>query len=154
MARITFGNHAAVVVSERDRDSIRKFYCDVLGFRATRQTDEKDDFQLGDDDYFHVSFLYGDFADNSEFLRSGRSIYLELKTDDAEAMRQKIIDAGVVVMELPNPHFYFQAPGGQVFRLVGIDEDLTKYERELAGDEERNATLVAAVRRGAEQPTG
>ena len=154
MAKVTFGNHAAVVVPQRDRGSIRKFYCEVLGFRATRQTDDRDDFQLGDDDYFHLSFLYGDFADNSEFLRSGRSIYLELKVDDINAIRQKIIDAGVVVIELPDPHFYFQAPGGQVFRLVGIDEDLTKYERDLAGDEERSARLVAAVRRGAEQPAG
>jgi hypothetical protein len=27
------------------------------------------------------------------------------------------------------PHLYFQAPGGQVFRLVGINEDLSRYER-------------------------
>jgi len=83
-------------------------------------------------------------------LRSGKSIYLEIKSDDVEAMRQKIIDAGVMVMNLPDPHLYFQAPGGQVFRLVGIDEDLTKYERDIVGDERRNAELVAAARRGAQ----
>jgi hypothetical protein len=32
------------------------------------------------------------------------------------------------VSEVPDPHLYFQAPGGQVLRLVGIDEDLAKYE--------------------------
>jgi hypothetical protein len=36
-----------------------------------------------------------------------------------------------------------------VFRLVGINEDLTKYERDTVGDERRNAELVAAARRGA-----
>ena len=66
-------------------------------------------------------------------------------------MRQKIIDADVVTIEAPDPHLYFQAPGGQVFRLVGINEDLTKYERDVEGDEQRNAELVAAARRGAEQ---
>ncbi len=150
MAKVAFGNHAAVVVPRQARDRIRAFYRDVLGFKATRMTDDKDDFQLGGDDYFHLSILYGDFADESEFLRSGKSIYLEIKSDDVEAMRQKIIDAGVMVMNLPDPHLYFQAPGGQVFRLVGIDEDLTKYERDIVGDERRNAELVAAARRGAQ----
>jgi hypothetical protein len=84
-------------------------------------------------------------------LRSGRSIYLELKADDVEAMRQKIIDSGVTTIEVPDPHLYFQAPGGQVFRLVGINEDLTKYERDIVGDDRRNEELVAAARRGAEQ---
>ena len=66
-------------------------------------------------------------------------------------MRQKIIDTGVVTLEMPDPHLYFQAPGGQVFRLVGIDKDLSQYERDIAGDEERNADLVAAARRRAEE---
>ena len=132
MAEVIFGNHAAVVVPRTARDEVRAFYRDVLGFRTTRETDDKDDFQLGGDDYFHLSILYGDFADDSEFLRSGRSIYLELKAHDVEAMRQKIIDAGVMTIKVPDPHLYFQAPGGQVFRLVGINEDLTKYERDIA----------------------
>jgi catechol 2,3-dioxygenase-like lactoylglutathione lyase family enzyme len=151
MTKVIFGNHAAVVVPRQDQDRVRAFYCDVLGFKTTRKTDDKDDFQLGGDDYFHLSILYGDFADESEFLRSGRSIYLEIKSDDVEAMRQKIIDAGVKVIDLPDPHLYFQAPGGQVFRLVGINEDLTKYERDIVGDEPRNEKLVAASRRGAGQ---
>jgi hypothetical protein len=66
-------------------------------------------------------------------------------------MRQKIIHSGVRTIEVPDPHLYFQAPGGQVFRLVGINEDLTKYERDIVGDERRNEELVAAARRGAEQ---
>lgn len=150
MAKVIVGNHAAVVVPRQDRDKIRTFYCDVLGFRPTRETDDKDDLQLGEDDSFYLSVVYGDVADESEFLRSGRSIYLELQSDDVETMRQKIIDAGVTVVDTPDPHLYFQAPGGQVFRLVGINEDLTKYERDIVGDERRNAELAAATRRRAE----
>jgi catechol 2,3-dioxygenase-like lactoylglutathione lyase family enzyme len=153
MAKIIFGNHAAVVVPRQDRDEVRRFYCDVLGFRITRQGDCKDDFQLGEGDYFYLSILYGDIPDESELLRSGRSIYLELKSDDVDAVRQKILDTGVTVIETPDPHLYFQAPGGQVFRLVGIHEDLTQYERDVAGDEQRNAELAAAARRRAEQTT-
>jgi hypothetical protein len=43
-------------------------------------------------------------------------------------MRQRILDFGVRKLDIPDPHLYFQAPGGQVFRLVGINEDMSKYE--------------------------
>jgi len=151
MAKVIVGNHAAVVVPRQHRDRIVRFYCDVLGFTRTRTADDKDDLQLGDASAFHLSIVYGDVGDHSDFLRSGKSIFLELKTDDVEAMRQKILEAGVTVVDVPDPHLYFQAPGGQVFRLVGISEDLSRYERDLAGDQQRNADLVAAVRSGAEQ---
>jgi hypothetical protein len=67
-------------------------------------------------------------------------------------VRQKIIDSDVIVLEMPDPHLYFQAPGGQVFRLVGTGEDLTPYERDVTGREEQNANLVTATRGRAEQP--
>jgi hypothetical protein len=34
---------------------------------------------------------------------------------------------------MPDPHLYFQTPGGQCLRLVGIDEDLSFYEGVGAG---------------------
>jgi hypothetical protein len=43
-------------------------------------------------------------------------------------MKQKILAFGVKKLEVPDPHLYFQAPGGQVFRLVDINEDLSLYE--------------------------
>jgi hypothetical protein len=139
MTKIILGNHSAVIVSQKDRDAIRKFYCGVLGCKISREAGQsaagasgsmlrKDDFQLGDD--FHIAFLYGDVADESEFLRGGRSIYLEIKSDNVAELRQNIIDSGVKVLDVPDPHLYFQAPGGQVFRLVGTTEDLSKYERD------------------------
>jgi len=45
-----------------------------------------------------------------------------------EEMTRKILDFGVRKLDIPDPHLYFQAPGGQVLRLVGIDEDLSFYE--------------------------
>jgi extradiol dioxygenase family protein len=127
MAKVVLGNHSAVVVPRQDRDKVREFYRDVLGCTITRELDDKDDFQLGD--AFYVAIIYADVTEAREFLRSGRSIYLELASDDVEAMRQKIVDSGVLVLDTPDPHLYFQAPGGQVFRLVGIGEDLSRYER-------------------------
>jgi hypothetical protein len=50
------------------------------------------------------------------------------KTDNTEEMKQKILAFGVKKLDVPDAHLYFQAPGGQVFRLVGINEDLSMYE--------------------------
>jgi hypothetical protein len=50
-------------------------------------------------------------------------------------MRQKIVAFGVKVLEVPDPHLYFHAPGGQVFRLVGTNEDLSKYEGTEHGEQ-------------------
>jgi hypothetical protein len=44
-----------------------------------------------------------------------------------------ILDFGVRKLEMPDPHLYFQAPGGQVLRLVGINEDLSFYEGAAEG---------------------
>jgi hypothetical protein len=126
MAKVIFGNHSSVLVPQHERDSIRTFYCDVLGGRLMRSEPDRDFIRLGED--FFIAFLFGDVSDESEFLRSARSVWLEIKSDDVEAMRRRILDSGVRRLALPDPHLYFQAPGGQCMRLVGIDEDLSFYE--------------------------
>jgi catechol 2,3-dioxygenase-like lactoylglutathione lyase family enzyme len=126
MAKVILGNHSAVVAPRAEQDRIRKFYRDVLGCEIIRESDQKDDFRIGDD--FYLAVLYeneGIALDEGGF---SRAIYLELKTDNVEEMRQRIIAFGVRVLDVPDPHLYFQAPGGQVLRLVGINEDLSKYE--------------------------
>jgi catechol 2,3-dioxygenase-like lactoylglutathione lyase family enzyme len=133
MAKAVIGNHSAVRVPRTDKDRIRSFYRDVLDCQVTRQSDQKDDFRLGDD--FYIAFLYEDEGvalDEGDF---SRAIYLELKADNVEEMRRNIVSFGVTVLDVPDPHLYFQAPGGQVFRLVGIDEDLSRYEGTEHGEQ-------------------
>ena len=126
MAKVIFGNHSSVVVPRQDRDGIRKFYCDVLGGKITKADPERDFIRLGDNFYI---VLYGDVPDESEFLRTARSVWLEIKSDNVEETRRKILESGLVRrLDVPDPHLYFQAPGGQCLRLVGIDEDLSFYE--------------------------
>lgn len=126
MTKVIFGNHSSVLVPRQDRDRVRAFYCDVLGGKLTKADPERDCIRLGDD--FYV-VLYGDVSDESVFLRSARAIWLELKSDNVEAVSRKILESGLVrKLEVPDPHLYFQAPGGQCLRLVGIDEDLSFYE--------------------------
>src|SRR5689334_6764883 len=132
MAKVIFGNHSSVIVPHEDRERIRGFYCDVLGGTIRKAEPERDFVQLEED--FYIVFLYGDVPDESEFLRSARSIWLEIKSDNVEEMRRKILDSDLVrKLELPDPHLYFQAPGGQCMRLVGIDEDLSFYEGAAEG---------------------
>jgi hypothetical protein len=131
MAKVILGNHSSVIVSRKDRDSIHSFYCNVLGGTITRAEEERDIIRLGENSY--LVFLYGDVPDESEFLRTARAMWLELKSDNVEAMTRKILGSGVRKLDVPDPHLYFQAPGGQCWRLVGIDEDLSFYEGRGAG---------------------
>ena len=132
MAKVEFGSHSAIRVPRAQRDRIRSFYRDVLGAEITRESEQKDDFRLGG---FYIAFLYeedGVALDESGFMKA---TYLELKSDNVEEMRQRIVAFGVKVLDVPDPHLYFQAPGGQVFRLVGIGEDLSKYEGTEHGEQ-------------------
>ncbi len=143
MAKVILGNHSSVIVPRKDQDSIRKFYCDVLGGKITKAEDERDFLRLGEN--FYIGFLYGDVPDESEFLRTARSVWLEIKSDNVEEMTRTILEFGVRKLEIPDPHLYFQAPGGQVLRLVGIDEDLSFYEG--TGEGPNVAKVKEAVRR-------
>jgi hypothetical protein len=127
MTRVIFGNHSSVIVPRQERDHIREFYCDILGGTITKADPERDFLRLGED--FYIGFMYGDVPDESEFLRTARSVWLEIKSDDVEELRQRILESGLVrKLDIPDPHLYFQAPGGQCLRLVGIDEDMSFYE--------------------------
>jgi hypothetical protein len=146
MAKVILGNHSSVIVPQQDRDDIRKFYCDVLGGKITKEQNDRDFLRLGED--FYIVFLYGDVPDESEFLRTARSVWLEIKSDNVEGMSRKILESGLVrKLDMPDPHLYFQAPGGQCLRLVGIDEDLSFYEG--VGDGPNVAKVKAALRKEA-----
>jgi catechol 2,3-dioxygenase-like lactoylglutathione lyase family enzyme len=126
MSKVVIGNHSAVVFSRAEQGRIREFYRDVLGCEIIRQTDLKDDFRMGGN--FYIGVLYEDDGVALDGSGFSRAAYLELKADNVEEMRQKIVDFGVRVLDMQDPHLYFQAPGGQVWRLAGTSEDLSKYE--------------------------
>ncbi|HTW03277.1 MAG TPA: hypothetical protein VMF87_23445 [Streptosporangiaceae bacterium] len=152
MTRVILGNHAAVRVPRAEKERIRSFYCDILRCEITRAGEQKDDVRLGDD--FYIAFMYenDDVAlDDSGFLKA---IYLELKTDDVDEMRRKIVAFGVRVLDVPDPHLYFQAPGGQVMRLAGIDEDLSRYEGTEHGEQFVGRAFASAREPGKPAGTG
>lgn len=132
MAKVIIGNASAIMVPRKDRDSIRKFYCDILGDKIVKEDNEKDIFHLEED--FYILFRYGDVSDESEFLRSPRTLWLQIKSDNVEEMKQKILDFGSMKLDIPSglpesvPYLYFQTPGGLVFQLLPINENQSYYK--------------------------
>jgi hypothetical protein len=65
------------------------------------------------------------FEDESGVLSEAdclKATWLEIKTADPVAFRARLEAFGVKQVDYPDPsRFYFQAPGGQVFRLAPID---------------------------------
>jgi hypothetical protein len=53
------------------------FYCDVLSGKIMKADAERDFLRLGEN--FFIGFLYGDVTDESEFLRTARSVWLEFR---------------------------------------------------------------------------
>ncbi|HKT31001.1 MAG TPA: VOC family protein [Gammaproteobacteria bacterium] len=132
MAKVIMGNASAITVPRWDRGCIRKFYCDVLDGKIVKQDDDKDIFRL--EENFYILFRYGDVPDESEFLRSPRALWLQIKSDNVEEMTRKILGSGARKIDLPSglpesvPYLYFQAPGGQCFQLLPINENQSYYK--------------------------
>ncbi len=141
MAKVIIGNASAITVPRKDRDSIRRFYCDVLGGKIVKEDNEKDILRL--EEGFYIVHRYGDVPDEIEFLRSPRALWLQIKSDNVEELTRKILDFGARKMDIPSglpewiPYLYFQAPGGQCFQLLPIDENQSYYKG--AGDSQKEA---------------
>jgi catechol 2,3-dioxygenase-like lactoylglutathione lyase family enzyme len=133
MTQVIFGNHSAMRVDRAERDRVRAFYRDVLGGEITRESDGKDDIRLGS--AFYIAVMYEDAGAVLAEDDLLKATYLELQADNVDEVRQRIVDFGVKVLDVPDPHLYFQAPGGQVLRLAGIGEDLSRYEGTAHGQQ-------------------
>lgn len=122
----TFGEDANIMAQPSEQVAIRTFFRDVLGAPQTRATERSDIFRLGP--HFFLGVAYSKDAPTAEAMRKG--IWLELATADPVAMKAKILASGGKHIEFwDKEHFYFQAPGGQVFRLIADTEDMSKWQR-------------------------
>jgi hypothetical protein len=82
--------------------------------------------RLGTD--FYIGVVYDDSALSAADRLN--SIWLELRTENPEELKQRVLAFGINEVEFwDKEHFYFQAPGGQVFRLVGVSEDMSKWQQ-------------------------
>ncbi len=126
MTTIKLGEDSKMTALPAERERLQKFYAEVLGCKVTTKSDTFDLIQLGPD--FFIGITYDPSAlKNSD---AQKALWLELRTDDPAGLKQKILAFGLKQLEFwDKEHFYFQAPGGQVFRLVGMTEDMSKWQR-------------------------
>ena len=125
MPAVAVGNHAKLTARAIDRERIRRFYHEVLGCEITKRTESIDFFRFDAD--FFIAVIY----DNAVLTEDEqcKSIWLELKADDPQALTKHIRDFGVRELETwEKDRLYFQAPGGQVFRVAGKRENLSRFE--------------------------
>jgi catechol 2,3-dioxygenase-like lactoylglutathione lyase family enzyme len=112
-----FGQNMKLNARVADRAQIQRLFEEVLGCEVTRRG--RADFVRFRND-FYLGIIYNEQtlgeADGS------KGIWLELRVADPEATKQKVLALGLrEVHHWDNDHFYFQVPGGQVFRLAPLD---------------------------------
>ncbi len=118
------GNHLKMVAAQGLRDRCRAFYQDLLGCRPLESP--RPDLDLYE---FEGSFVLGIFfvkpeeaLPEADYLKA---TWLELKVLDPETVKARLLAFGVKPVDFPDPtRFFFQAPGGQVFRLAPLEGGL------------------------------
>jgi catechol 2,3-dioxygenase-like lactoylglutathione lyase family enzyme len=115
------GNHIKMTLPVRLRGRAREFYRDVLGCHTLESPlPELDLYEF--DGGFVVGLF---FAPDSEVIPEAdylRATWLELKVAEPAALKSRLQAFGVTEVSYPDPtRFFFQAPGGQVFRLAPLD---------------------------------
>ena len=118
MAVTSLGENSKLTVLRSEQTQIRRFYQDVLGCPLTRETERADFFRIGNN--FNIGVVYEDSA--LSMADRMKSIWLELRADHPEELKERILAFGIKeIAYFDKAHFYFQAPGGQVFRLAGAN---------------------------------
>ena len=117
----SIGNHMKFNVHKSLRDRVRSFYMDVLQCTTMPSPAPNLDLYLFTDQFVLGVF----FCDEGEVLSEEAHLlaaWLEIKTNDVQSLQQRLVEFGVKEVDYADKsRFYFQAPGGQVFRLASED---------------------------------
>ena len=122
---IALSNRVHIFAHPTVKEKLTEFFTDILGCGPAVSLDAPGlatlvlAFQFQNGASLSVEFTE-DALDEQQALRGA---WFELITDDPSGLKQKVLDAGLSrVQYLGNEFFYFQAPGGQVMRIVSPDE--------------------------------
>ena len=115
------GNLMKFNVHKSLREQVRSFYLDVLQCTTMPSPAPGLDLFL-----FYDTFVLGVFfCEQADVLSEEvhlKAAWLEIKTKDVPEVKRRLIEFGVKEVEYPDKtRFYFQVPGGQVFRLAPED---------------------------------
>lgn len=114
----TLGNNVRSVAPASTREQVRSFYTSAFGCECMTPAEGVDVFVFQGGDGLGIYFVPDEQAlTNSQHRDVGT--WIEVRVDDNAAAASKIRDAGGESFEYHDKeHEYFQAPGGQVFRLA------------------------------------
>ena len=122
-----FGSHYLLTIINSERERTRAFYYGVLG--CTLQSHDHgvtsaipeniDLFHFPNGEVLGVQYV-GAEAPALGPAEYRLACWLELKTDDVNGLVQQLKKFGIeeVLDFWDKEHFYFHAPGGQVFRVI------------------------------------
>ena len=122
---ITLSNSIHLYARPDTKERLLEFFTSMLGLEAVASADA-----VGSPEPMY-SFTFANGASLSvEFTQDAlssqqaqRGAWLELRSDDAVGLQQKVQAFGLKRVVHPyTPFFYVQAPGGQVFRIVASKE--------------------------------
>ena len=71
-------------------------------------------FRFPDNSSYSVEFV----EDALDEQQARRGAWLEVKTEDPDALKNKVLEAGLARVDYITGRFYFQAPGGQVWGIL------------------------------------
>ncbi|GAC1394413.1 MAG: hypothetical protein NVS4B11_17980 [Ktedonobacteraceae bacterium] len=122
---IALSNSIHLYARSDTKEKFLEFFTSILGLEAVESSDA-----VGSPEPIY-SFAFSNGAGLSvEFTEDAlsdpqaqRGAWLELRTNDAVGLQQKVQAFGLKRVVHPyTPFFYVQAPGGQVFRIVSSKE--------------------------------
>ena len=122
---IALSNRVHMFARPDVRDKLTAFFTDILGLKVLASADAPGlPTEVIAVVFSNGASLSVEFTEDAlDEQQARRGAWFELKTGDP-TLKQKVLDAGLPGVEYTgNDFFYFQAPGGQVMRIVSIDEN-------------------------------
>ena len=114
----TLGPNLRCVAGHGQRDAIARFYAEVFGAEASTPTPELDVYRLEGECHIGVYFVPDDQALSPQ-QQQDLGTWIEIIVDDVSETVARLKGLGMEPLPYHDQeHHYFQAPGGQVFRLA------------------------------------
>ena len=122
---ITLSNSVHLYARPDTKENLLEFFTNILGLEAVKSSDAVGSsepiyaFKFSNGASLSVEFTEEALDDQ----QAQHGAWLELRTDKAIELQQKMLAVGLHKIVHPyTPFFYIQAPGGQVFRIVSSSE--------------------------------
>lgn len=117
------GTNVKLTAAQSQREALRRMMAEIFGCDRREPRGDLDVFLLAAGGCIGAYYVPDEEALDAPQLLKGA--WLELAVPDVEQTRAALLDRGIAELVYDDPeHHYFQAPGGQVFRLTRQKEEI------------------------------